>query len=298
MAESEAQDQQNGEQGSTEQNAKDGTSKFELIGIGLEKALIFIFMLHGWLIAIVEEVCSKHEYYVFQYLAMTIVSFTPSMTTASIVVTINIVGDMYHEIQSWEVCYITWSICVSIAYWISAVFYEDTVDPRNRASKWLLRPFGIKPSDAKDSFMWSITLVSFAVAMVAGFLANFALEKKYHFQCHHSEFDSISDVCYKNEEICCIAISSHTKPITFLSSLASTILAAWGVIKVIGYLICISDPNVVEDHTEEVMEILESVKGSQSLLKMLKETIDLAQKEEAKKAEPEAGCTDTKVYCE
>merc|ERR1712062_325446 len=166
----------------------------------------------------------------------------------------------------------------------------DVVEAQKKLAKWLLYPFGIKPSDAGDSDYWSIPLVSFAPAMVAGFLANFFLETKYLFECDKSLYDSISDVCFDEEGVCCMAISSHTAPITFMASLASTILAAWGVVKTIGYLICIADDEVVIDNKEEeekTKAMVKTVMRSPSVRKMMRETIDLAKEEETKKAESE-----------
>jgi len=315
MAESEGEAEQNEDKEENEQcqHVEDGNGEtststlLKPIGITLEWLLFGIFMLHchvflfcfKYLIDIAPKYCSKRKYKILECFTGTLLSFSPSMTSVFIVVIINIIGEMFPEIQSWEVCYIMWSLCVSIAYWIQIVLLEimrkeDKAAAKDTMSKWLLYPFGIKPSEAGDSNRWSIPLVSFAPAMVAGFLANFILEEKYVFQCDHSAYDSISDVCYHDEGVCCIAISSHTAPITFMASLASTILAAWGVIKAIGHLICISDDNVVIDHTEE-LEMMQRVLSTPSGRKLMKESIATMEEEETKKAESEAGSGHTKV---
>ena len=41
----------------------------------------------------------------------------------------------------------------------------------------------------------------------------------------------VCQICFDDVKICCIALSSHEEPATFLASLATTILAAWEVIK-------------------------------------------------------------------
>merc|ERR1719242_1187291 len=136
---------------------------------------------------------------------------------------------------------------------------DDVEQFRSKVAKWLLKPFGVNPSQqSQRSIFWSIPLVSLAPSMVAGFLANFFLETKYLIACDQSLFDPISDVCFHEEGVCCMVISSHTKPITFLASMASTILAAWGVVKGIGLLICSAEGYETEEE-EKIKDIAKKV---------------------------------------
>merc|ERR1719242_1564448 len=173
---------------------------------------------------------------------------------------------------------------------------DDVEQFRSKVAKWLLKPFGVNPSQqSQRSIFWSIPLVSLAPSMVAGFLANFFLETKYLIACDQSLFDPISDVCFHEEGVCCMVISSHTKPITFLASMASTILAAWGVVKGIGLLICSADDHVEIDETEEEEKFKKMLKKvmreSQSVRKIMRETINSAEENETKKPKSEAGRT-------
>merc|ERR1719242_1832036 len=155
---------------------------------------------------------------------------------------------------------------------------DDVEQFRSKVAKWLLKPFGVNPSQqSQRSIFWSIPLVSLAPSMVAGFLANFFLETKYLIACDQSLFDPISDVCFHEEGVCCMVISSHTKPITFLASMASTILAAWGVVKGIGLLICSAYDYQTEEE-EKIKDIakkvMEEVMAKEKMEKITKKVLE------------------------
>jgi hypothetical protein len=95
-------------------------------------------------------------------------------------------------------------------------------------------------------------LLATAPAMVAGFFANYILDIKYLLKCDTSYVDR-SEMCF--DDVCCVAYDSHSEWISFMSSLASTLLAIWGVIKVIGVFASEGDNNLKENDTEFVEKV-------------------------------------------
>ena len=203
------------------------------------------------------------------------IALGPVVTADIVVFLVNSVGDSYDEIQSWQIAYITWGSFCTIIFggFITLVFIHhfgdaDYNDVMDKLVRWLLYPFGIKPRRAEhETVFWTVPLVSLAPAMVLGFLANFILEPKYVFECDES-YGPIADPdsCFNDGAICCIAISSHSEPLAFMASLASTILAAWGVVKIIGYFICFHDDDIVvdDDETEKAPQLMKDALSSSS----------------------------------
>merc|ERR1711971_6931 len=86
-------------------------------------------------------------------------------------------------------------------------------------------------------------LASLLPAAVCGFIANFALEKKFELKCSE---DIISDICFDDSFGCCEVISSHdvTNSYAFLGGMASNILATWAIIRICGYLLITAFPKL------------------------------------------------------
>merc|ERR1712130_315086 len=105
----------------------------------------------------------------------------------------------------------------------------------------LLWPFGCSAGPDDHVLEWLIPLVSFAIAIVGGFFANYALDERYLLQCDPTYTDGM---CF--EELCCQPVGSHeiTESNRFLGDLASNILAGWGVVKALTYFILQNDQNV------------------------------------------------------
>ena len=283
-------------------------------GILLKYSIITFWALHCNLFAFCGCVClsiaccitedaEDGPAFMFAFMFMTL---GPVVTTSVVVFLINSVGDYYDDIQSWQIAYITWgAFCTFIfeGFLTLASYYGDPNEDEEGATavlrkvvKWLLYPFGIKPRQAEDETMfWTVPLVSFAPAMVIGYFANFILEPNYVFECDES-YGPIADPdsCFNDGAICCMAISSHSEPMVFMASLASTVLAAWGVVKIIGYVICLHDDDIVvdEDDTEKTKKLVKDALSSTSVRDIMKDSIALSEKEETetpKVKETEAG---------
>jgi len=221
-----------------------------------------------------------------------------AVTPAIVVFLINSVGGFYDEIQSWEVAYISWGACCTLFYGpVLVVAAKDSSAAGallDALSKFLLYPFGIRPRDAGDSIVWSSPLVSVAPSLVSGFFANFILQPKYFLECNEA-YGPISDPdsCFNDGAICCVAISSHTEPAGFFAGLASTVLAAWGVVKIIGHFICLHDDEVKfdKDDEEKTKRMMKDVLSTKSGRDLLAKSISLSERgpDDTKKDGTEAG---------
>lgn len=168
--------------------------------------------------------------------------FTPSLlcfgvqgsiiTPIAVVYMVNSMSDYWEEIQSWQISYISWG-CSSALLWTAVVLQHRKIFDKIDFKNWILFPFGMATEDADiDLFWWVTPLVATAPASVIGFIANFILDEKFELICDR-EYNDISTICY--DDVCCITRSSQNgnEVIFFMSSLASTILASWGVIKIV-----------------------------------------------------------------
>ena len=92
--------------------------------------------------------------------------------------------------------------------------------------------------------LWIIPITSLLPAAVIGFLANHILEEKFLLECD-AKLKS-GDICYENGEACCIVISSHhfDHLFDFAGKLASNILAAFGVIRIIGWFMITNNKKI------------------------------------------------------
>ena len=181
------------------------------------------------------------------------------LTTPPIAVfLINNVGDFYPEIQSWEISWIIWGVCVFLIGISECVWIRHSSSERQTAihefGKVLLSPFGIIAKDIGGMYSYICPLVAVAPSIVGGYIANFFLEIKYYLDCDPS-YNDISNIC-ENEgtpnEVCCITFTSHQEWIEFLPQLASSSLAAWGAVKVLGtFLVATDDAVVVVEEAKE-----------------------------------------------
>eukprot|EP01084_Bolivina_argentea_P147079 257376_1 len=168
--------------------------------------------------------------------------------------------DTWNEIQSWMISYIIWGITsflFTISYLFGVFLYKRNV--LKLLDNVILLIIGINFGefdvmsllDGGDStitimFMMFV-LPSFASlfpSAVIGFLANFVLEEKFVLECG----DNVSEeyLCFDDEYGCCEVISSHDYRDTygFVGGLASNVIAAWAVIRVVGYLVINAFPSI------------------------------------------------------
>jgi len=206
-------------------------------------------------------------------------------TPTAIVLLINNVTAYYEEIQSWQVAYITWGVGCSLAWCALAVLdCMKQKDAFHGLAKSLLRPFGVKVSESGSSPLWAIPLVAGAPALIAGFMANFMFEERYIIQCN-ADYEVVSDMCF-DDGICCVSVRLQTEWTTFMTSLASTILASWGLVRAIGYFICLNADfvvlNTVNKRSTKKMfqEFVSSVSGRH----LMRETIIMAEREETERS--------------
>merc|ERR1719203_1482904 len=183
--------------------------------------------------------------------------------------------DVYDELQSWQGSYCIWGFSCGILILIFAINSLFRINKKfvEKLEDWLLFPFGIvvaredkdgnkKKGKRKRAWPWLIPLVSVAVSIVIGFILNFAFEERFLLQCNDS-YDGDADldhgICYEHGEdvFCCRPKSSHNpqEGTRFLGDLASNILAAWAVVRAIGYFICIYDQGLdVKDKAQSDMQ--------------------------------------------
>eukprot|EP01084_Bolivina_argentea_P317146 549844_1 len=160
--------------------------------------------------------------------------------------------DIWSEIQSWMISYITWGIMsftVSTAYlvasyyqkgydWINSVILLiigvdfgdfDVMKEVSQGSDLNLALFGVL-------FVFP-ALASFLPAAIVGFIANFILEEKFELKCSADATNEY--LCFEEKYGCCEIISSHDyhNSYEFIGGLASNILAIWAVIRIVGYLL-------------------------------------------------------------
>ena len=180
-----------------------------------------------------------------------VILFGPLNTTITTVICINYVGEFYDEIQSWEIAYISWSAFCFIGIliqetWVCCSKSKTRDQISQEFDSYLLAPFGVKASKVGSSGWWSLPLVSCAPAIVCGYLANYMLQERFELECNELYF-GISDIC--EDDVCCIVISSHDDWINFITKLASSIIAGWGIVKSIGFFITKYDDDI-EEHKE------------------------------------------------
>ena len=170
------------------------------------------------------------------------------MSTPPIVVfLINDVAGVYPEIQSWEISWIIWGCIVFLIGIMEQIYvhYSDKhyEDATKVYGQLLVAPFGLK-IDAEyitDVYMYICPLVALAPAIVGGYMANFFLEIRYFLDCD-AGYNDISAICI--DEICCVAVNSHEDWVEFLPKVASSSVAAWGVVKIFGTFLLSYDDNV------------------------------------------------------
>jgi len=165
-----------------------------------------------------------------------------SMFTTPFVVTlylINEVGDFYPEVQSWQVSYCVWGCSCGVLSIIGLICKEKGIV--SKFQNWILWPFGISVSNDAHTSIWAIPLVSVAVSIVGGFVANYALEQRFLLNCGSSYSEGM---CY--HDVCCQPVGSHqfVESGRFVGDFASNILAAWGVVKGLAYFIVTHDKSV------------------------------------------------------
>ena len=187
---------------------------------------------------------------------------------------INEVGDFYPEVQSWQISYCVWGCSCGLLCLVA--FICDKKGIIHKFQNWILWPFGIQVNNNagillhlffmtisyhihhtlfyanriyctfSETSVWAIPLVSVAVAIVGGFVANYALEQRFLLNCGSSYSEGM---CY--HDVCCQPVGSHqfVESGRFVGDFASNILAAWGVVKGLAYFIVIHDKSVQYEDT-------------------------------------------------
>ena len=169
------------------------------------------------------------------------------------------------EIQSWMIGYIIWGIFTFI---LISMFLYGAVFARNKAEAqslifqkcidWLLWIIGVQfnlkgAADIRDfgaDVALFIVFVFPAVAAIlpcaiVGFIANYVLEEKFELKC--SEDITNDDLCFEDGGYgCCEVISSHDfiNSYSFMGGLASNILATWAIIRIVGYIMVNTSPEL------------------------------------------------------
>eukprot|EP01083_Nonionella_stella_P264493 897193_1 len=168
------------------------------------------------------------------------------LVTSSTVVTLFQSFDVYDELQSWEVAYIIWGFSFFILCAIEPFITwsrggkEHEQEVGTYWNSFLLKPFGIQVSSDGNTSMWSFTLVSLFPSIVGGYIANFLFDQKYEMECGT---DIISSVCF-DANTCCTLRSSHRDWYLFLPNIASSMVAAWGIIKITASILISTDDEI------------------------------------------------------
>ena len=220
------------------------------VGKVLRIALTIARCLHGHIfvaVSIAMALCFQDHDPLYSTAIPNLIGWGPAqpLTACLAVYLMNGVGDLYSEIQSWQVSYILWSACTCIGLLSQEVYacmlrQEHRQKAEEAVNAAVLRPFGLTPV-AGNSGMWIMSLVALAPALVGGFIANSILDERYQLECKDA-YNSFSDICQHG--VCCIVVSSHQNTIDFLTKLASSILAAWGIVKIVGWFIIAHDASV------------------------------------------------------
>eukprot|EP01083_Nonionella_stella_P112266 330037_1 len=172
--------------------------------------------------------------------------------------------EMYDEIQSWMVAYVTWGTSSFILLYIfvvatvvmtdnkkqvqlmrigtKIVFYIVGVDLGQVDVEEIISDMDIVTIfSGKDVGIIVLMLIppcaGLLPAALAGFIANFVLEEKFELKCDHRIVNE--DLCFDTSYGCCEVVSSHnvSNMYVFMGGLASNILASWAIIRVCGYLL-------------------------------------------------------------
>lgn len=261
---------------------KNGFAK--MIGTVLQLLIIIVFFAHcnifgiGHIGVALEWKCFENQiYFGIAHLGAAIgTTATPSIITWLL----NSVTNYYSEIQPWQIAYIAWGVSCTLCVGLHAMaMILDKPDVHEEFFISLLSPFGIEASSADVAGYWTIPLVSLAPAIVAGFLVNYMLEDQYVMRC---TTDITSKICF--DDVCCAAVSWHarTEWYKFIGRLASSMVAAWGVVKLCGYFISKHDPWVqsrvdTKKQDIETIRVLEQFIGSKRGQKMLREHLGMAK---------------------
>lgn len=225
------------------------------VGKSLKILILAIYYVHANVFAC----CGYFLLWFFDDYCATIAAFIlispgTAVTTSVVVYLLNDVVGLYDELQSWQVAYILWGAfcCLGlmtpeICSIVQRKGEDEAWKVRETFDKFLLYPFGVKAVYAGNSCVWTLPLVSCAPALVGGFIANFIFEERHILECDKS-YNVFSNICEEN--VCCIVISSHDNWINFITKLASSIIAGWGIVKSVGFFITTYGDDGVETEDE------------------------------------------------
>ena len=178
--------------------------------------------------------------------------------------------DIYSEVQSWMIAYITWGAITFILIYIFIIALFGVKDKKKSDkltkinTNIILYIVGvdlgkidirdkIENSDVlevvkgKDMALAVLMMIPPCAALlpsaIAGFLANYVLEEKFELKCKDDFVNE--DICFDTSYGCCEVVSSHNwrNMYSFMGALASNILASWAVIRIAGYLLVNAYPN-------------------------------------------------------
>jgi len=172
-----------------------------------------------------------------------------------LVVYLSLETGFWDEIQSWMVSYVVWgffTFLIPLVFLGALAFENESLRKSIMSNITLVIGVDFGNFDLDDAKEWSGVAIIFLFpclaallpAAVCGFIANFALEKKFELKC--SEDITDSDICFDDSFGCCEVISSHelTSSYEFLGGLASNILATWALIRIGGYLLINAFPDL------------------------------------------------------
>eukprot|EP01084_Bolivina_argentea_P249114 416896_1 len=153
---------------------------------------------------------------------------------------------IYSEYQSWMIAYISW---ISIQ-WIEEgiiriMFVFGYLKTVCEYDAFRLNILGIQFKRKNDIMeasgwhnCWIPATFAFLPASIIGFVTNFIFEEEFVLECDADLL--VGDICYDDRLGCCDVVSSHDfsnydSMLDFLSTLASNIIAVYGLIRIFAW---------------------------------------------------------------
>ena len=168
--------------------------------------------------------------------------------------------EQWDEIQSWMISYLAWGIfsfSISIAVvrahaWGNHSQVKSILDVVAFVIGVDFGDFDLSNASQSGTVirfsLWFLfpALASVLPCAACGYIANFVLEKKFELKCSEDITASDSTICFDDSYGCCEVISSHDaeSSSSFLGGMASNILAVWAIIRICGYVMVNSFPQL------------------------------------------------------
>merc|ERR1712013_488025 len=186
------------------------------------------------------------------------VAIVPALTVWAVLASTDSYDEDEYAVQSWMLSWVVWG---AFSWILSTVYmYAGSVESERLAKtiqSVCLFLIGVDignvklelKGDGQDS--WELlgalcifpSLASVMPAAIVGFIANYIFEQKFQLKC---SADIETDLCFDNDFGCCTVVSSHDYDniYIFAGGLASSILATWAVVRIIGYLMIHGAPKL------------------------------------------------------